>query len=362
MRSRPVVVQHSSGAVGSGGPAGALDRVMNSELVERYEFVPMLQADGNGFINFKMLRSWVRLLRDVKPDLVHVRGLQNEGFQAVAAARVAGCKRILVSVHGTVRDLTAGRTSVRRQILVRVAEPTTLRAAHGVVTVCDYAARRDFVQRNSKNFLGVVHNGVDIPDRIDSAARTLIRSSLGLSSDSLVMTTVARLTWEKGFAPLKAALKALPSGDRSHTPVILIVGDGPDRNAIEAHFRDCTDTRVIFLGRRSDVSNILSVSDIFLFPTLHENLSNALLEAMSHGIPVIATAVGGNVEVLESGGGILVDPGDASSLASAIEKLLEDPDLRRRLGEDARKTVESRFSTRHMVEALDSVYRRAISG
>ncbi len=286
-----------------------------------------------------------------------MRGLQNEGFHGVLAARLAGCRRILVTVHGSVRDLRHAGRSWRRWLLVHGAEPFTLRAATHVATVCEYAARRDFIAGANGRFVGVIPNGVPMPVE-PWAARERVRAQLGLGDDDVVMIVVGRLTWEKGFRALARALRLL--GSNPARVVLLVAGDGPDRADIERTLHDAGRVMVRFLGSRSDVPDLLSAADLFVFPTLHENLSNALLEAMAHGLPVVASAVGGNVEVLRQGGGRLVPPDHPEALAAAIAPLLADPAERRDLGDIARKVVDNGYSLDAMLTALDSTYRRIL--
>ncbi|MEU4336231.1 glycosyltransferase family 4 protein [Micromonospora lupini] len=355
--TRPVVVQHSAGVPGANGPLTAVQRVLASRLADRYEFVRMHRSAGNGGLNVPLLREWVRLLRQVRPDLVHVRGLQNEGFHGVLAARLAGCPRILVTVHGTVRDLRQPGRAWRRRLLVHGAEPATLRLASHVATVCEYAAGRDFLRDLGGKFVGVIPNGVPLPAH-PSAGRDRARADLGLHPDDVAMITVARLTWEKGFGVLADALRRLPPSTTRR--VLLVAGDGPDRAGIAAALTDIGGIEVRLLGNRLDVPDLLTAADLFVFPTLHENLSNALLEAMAHGLPVVASAVGGNVEVLRPGGGRLVPAGDPGALAAALAPLLDDPGERRHVGQLGRKVVADGYSLDVMLGSLDRVYQRLI--
>ncbi|MFG1884817.1 glycosyltransferase [Micromonospora sp. NPDC049102] len=359
VRALPVVVQHSAGTPGANGPLTAVGRVLDSALGERYEFVRMHQVGGNGGLNVPLLREWVRLLRRVRPDLVHVRGLQNEGFHGVLAARLAGCPRILVTVHGTVRDLRHAGRSWRRALLAGGAEPATLRMASHVATVCEYAAGRDFVRAHAGRFVGVIPNGVPLPADVGSV-RSTRRTALSLGHEDVVMIAVARLNWDKGFGVLADALRRLPPPPGRR--VLLVAGDGPDRAGIAEALADVHGTEVRLLGNRLDVPDLLSAADIFVFPTLHENLSNALLEAMAHALPVVASAVGGNVEVLRQGGGHLVPAGDPVAFAAALEPLLDDAAERRHLGETGRKVVHDAYSLPVMLRSLDDVYQRILRG
>ncbi|MFG1887938.1 glycosyltransferase family 4 protein [Micromonospora sp. NPDC049051] len=356
-RSRPVVVQHSAGRPGANGPLTAVQRVLASPLAERYEFVRMHQDAGNGGVDASLLREWVRLLRRTRPDLVHVRGLQNEGFHGVLAARLAGCPRILVTVHGTVRDLRHDGRSWRRRLLTHGAEPATLRMASHVATVCEYAAGRDFLRPYARKFVGVIPNGVPVP-RDPTAARERMRAQLDLRPGDVAMIAVSRLTWDKGYGVLADALRRLPVGGARR--VLLVAGDGPDRAGIAAALSGADGTEVRLLGNRLDVPDLLAAADVFVFPTLHENMSNALLEAMAHGLPVVASAVGGNLEVLRSGGGRLVPAGDPDALAAALAGLLDEPGERRHLGQLGHKVAGESYSLDVMLRALDGVYQRML--
>jgi glycosyltransferase involved in cell wall biosynthesis len=109
------------------------------------------------------------------------------------------------------------------------------------------------------------------------------------------------------------------------------------------------------------VANLLAAADIFVFPSFHENMSNALLEGMAAGLPVVASAVGGNVEVLERGGGILVPKHDARAFREALVRLVEDGELRISVGREARRNVGSNYSLDSMVDGWDRVYRRVLA-
>ena len=358
MRRLPIIVQHGAGEPGLGGPATALDRVLSSNLATRYDFVPMIQAAPARGLNLGLLRQFVHTLRLCRPDLVHVRGLGNEGFHGVLAARIARCPRILVSVHGTVRDL-AYVEGVRLRLVRDICEPWTLAMATHVSTVCQWAAQRPFVVRTGSKFVGVVPNGVQIPAG-SMLTRSQTRGTLGIGSEDVVLIIVARLTVEKGYLDLAAALAKIPySGRTCH---LLVVGEGPDHSAIREAMQPPRWLHVRFLGRRSDVADLLGAADVFILPSLHENLSNALVEAMAAGLPVVASSVGGNVEVVSKGGGELVPPADPGALTTVLERWIGDPTSRRALGARARKVVEENYTLDHMTGRLGEVYDRILSG
>lgn len=352
--THPTIVQHSFGDPGTGGPITALGRVLDSPLIDKYEFVRMHQERATGGIDVSRLREWVSMLRNVKPDLVHVRGLGNEGFHGALAARLAGCPRVLVSIHGSVRDLKYAAPTLRRRTLVHVIEPATLRMATHLATVCYSASQREFLRPYRSKMAGVIFNGVYMPDET-KPDRDAMRAELGLRGDTIACVTVGRLNLEKGHLDLAEAFQRLPLW--KHQATLLVVGDGPDQKVIEQAYHQVPGLDVRFLGRRLDVARILEAADLFLLPSTHENHSNALLEGMAAGLPVIASAVGGNVEVLAHGGGLLVPASGAVRLADAMNTLFGDPDLRVRYGSEARKVVQDHYTVDQMVAGLDELYQ-----
>jgi L-malate glycosyltransferase len=145
----------------------------------------------------------------------------------------------------------------------------------------------------------------------------------------------------------------------------LVVGDSepsPGRTSYREHLEALAARlglagRVLFLGFRSDVADLLAVSTVSVLPSLSEGLSNVLLESMAAGVPVVATRVGGNPEAVEHGvTGLLVAPADAFALAHAVTLLLEHPHLARCYGEAARRRVHERFSDQRMVHATEDFY------
>jgi glycosyltransferase involved in cell wall biosynthesis len=348
-----VVVEHSFGNPGSGGPIMTLQRILDSALADKYTFLRMHQHSAASGINMKMIGDWTAWLRRIKPDLVHIRGLGNEGFHGAMAARLAGCPRILLSIHGTVRDLTNARRSVRLRVLTDIVEPCTLRLATHIATVCESASSRDFLSSYQSKVVGVIPNGVALADPA-RPMRSRVRRELGIGDERTVLVAVGRLSVEKGHLILAQALKELR--DKVQEMTLVLVGDGPDRLAIESAYRGVEGLSFYSLGQRSDVGEILDASDVFVFPTLHENLSNALLEAMAAGLPVIASAVGGNVEVLERGSGILVPVSSPSALADALIRLHSEPALRLSYGVKARSVIAGQYTAAHMVNELDRIY------
>ena len=145
---------------------------------------------------------------------------------------------------------------------------------------------------------------------------------------------------------------------------LVIAGDGPLRAAAEAVVRESGLTdRVWFAGERGDVDSVMRGLDCFALPSLAEGISNTILEAMASGLPVVATRVGGNVELIEDGvTGRLVPSADSTALGQALIDVLTDPESASRMGKAARAHVEARFSLDRMVSDYDRIYSTLLPG
>jgi glycosyltransferase involved in cell wall biosynthesis len=188
--------------------------------------------------------------------------------------------------------------------------------------------------------LAVVRNGIDVPPTARSRNPAL-RAELVRGRPDYVVLTPARLHEQKGHAYLLAAAAQVPEA------TFVLAGEGPLRAELErlAGELNIAD-RCVFLGYRSDVSDLLAAADLLALPSLFEGLPVSVLEAMAAERPVVATAIGGTDEaVTHELTGLLVPPRDPAALAAAIRRLRADPPLARRLAAAGRERVEREFSS-----------------
>jgi glycosyltransferase involved in cell wall biosynthesis len=362
MTQKPVIVQHSFGTPGLGGVMSFVREVLNSELAEKYQFETCFQPRPAGGINFRLIREMADRIRSYHPDLLHVSGLGNEGFHGLLAGRKAGCPRILVTVHGLVRDITMwqGWTLwLRRLIVGRLLEPYTLRHADGVYCVCEYDAHREVITRYARHLFGCIHNAVNLPPL--TTPDTTLRASFGFSPADTVAVFIGRLSIEhKGLIYLCEAAKILAMRSEQRIKV-LIVGDGSDRAEIEAAAAGLPPGQFVFAGQRNDVYEILRMSDFLVLPSLRDNLPMVLLEAMACERAIVATNICGNPEVVVPGEtGILVPPRDPIALAEAMQMLANNPEQCKVFGEAGRRRAEKYFSMRCLTANLDKVYQKML--
>lgn len=354
---KPIIMQHNTTSfIDNGGPATGVKLIMESHLKNKYQFIQLLEKGGN---KISVIKNMVTQIKKVKPDLIHVRGLQSSGFYGLLAARLAGCKKVIVSVHGMSIDTAIGFS--KKLFYKKIIEPCTLKNADLVFCVCNYAAQRPYIIKNAKNLYGYIHNAApDYSSYDHEKVRLSKRKELEILPDEIIITSVGRIVIDKGIQHLVKSIKLI---DKKLKVRFLIVGEGPflpDLKFILSE--EIQSGRVIVLGKRSDVSNILFASDIFVFPTLRENLSNALLEASAAGLAIIATNVGGNSEVISNNyTGILIPPADSMELSKKIVFLATNQEKREELGANAKKNVEINFNQRIIFNQYDEVYSQVLN-
>jgi glycosyltransferase involved in cell wall biosynthesis len=188
------------------------------------------------------------------------------------------------------------------------------------------------------------------------------QAAVGEGTERPRIAVVGSLIPRKGLDVLLHALAMVAAEGFRYE--LLIAGDGPERSHLEALSRQLGQAdRVRFLGTVQDVPALLATVHMAVHASRSEGLSNAVLEAMAAGLPVIATAVDGTPEVVEDGhSGILVPPGESDALHRAIKRLLRDPGLRARLGGTARLYVRDRCSVERVTDAYEGVLRSLLGG
>jgi sugar transferase (PEP-CTERM/EpsH1 system associated) len=299
-----------------------------------------------------LIGPFKRIFELERPHIVHSR---NWGaIEAIVAARLGGVQGVVHSEHGLESSTYRGQP-LRRNAIRRFSFAWTDR-----VFAVSRALRTYYVQqlRIAEERIGVIPNGVDT-DRFRPRRDSHLAVTEGwrASSSTIVIGTVGRLDPVKDHHTL---LKAIDLLFAMNIDVhLLIVGDGPEREALQARVRNRSPraAKVTFVGETRKVASYLNSFDIFVLPSLAEGMSNALLEAMSSGIACVASRVGGNSELIEEGlSGLLFDAGDAKALADRLKVLALNPQYRQNLGENARKRVENSFSLHRMMHNYTRLY------
>ncbi|NLD49211.1 MAG: glycosyltransferase family 4 protein [Clostridiaceae bacterium] len=338
------------------GPNTSMERIESSWLKEYYQFGRLVQDERPGKFNVRLLRKMIRQVKEFEPDIVHVSGLQSAGFYAVLAAKLGGCKKIITTVRGSSVD-AIGFNKYAKLIFRYVIEPLTMQMSSAVYTVCNEMAQKFGIEKK-RNYVGVIHNPA--PNiNLEDFDREDFRKEIGATKDNIIVACVGRMTYDKGISFVIEAIK----GIQNEKAIFVFVGDGPYCEILKDELKqEITLGRVFVLGKRNDVFRILSGSDVFLFATLHENLSNALLEACVMGLSIVATSVGGNIEVISDQiNGILIPPSDTSAIIVAINRLCENESDIKILGKAARETVIEKFSQKKIYQELKDVYHSLLN-
>ncbi len=310
---------------------------------------PVLLA-SHGRYDPAQARHLAALLVEREIDVVHVHGYKSMVVMALASAK----RRIPIvkTVHGLPEPTgrsPVGRNKSRANSWLDKRATRIVKASICYVTAeisTGYARDHRGLPRR------VIHNG------IDPLAREGRPRPQGLEPGLFHAGIVGRVSEIKGIVH---ALRALTSPEMPPQVRLDVIGTGPLLDALQDEARALgVADRVRFHGFQRDILDWIAHLDALLMPSLHEGLPYTLLEAMSLGVPVIASRVGGLAEVLrQEQTGLLVEVGDAAGLADALARLAGDPELGRRLGEAAAREQRERYTLARMVDDYLEVYAAA---
>jgi sugar transferase (PEP-CTERM/EpsH1 system associated) len=300
------------------------------------------------------LRLW-KLLRQIKPAIVHTRNVGTMDCQLIAW--LAGVPVRIHGEHGW--DVHDPDGSNKKYLMVRrLFDPFV----HRFVTVSrdlqEWLVQRVGI-RSSK--VMQICNGVDTQrfGQAAGAARQRLPAQY-FPAGCCVIGSVTRLTEIKDPLTLVRAWLAIrePLAAQGHDVRLALIGDGPLRGAIEAEIAAAGATDCAWLaGSRDDVAELLRALDVFVLSSRREGISNTVLEAMATGLPVIASATGGNLELIENDvTGMLTPPGDTAGLAQALRSYVKDSARRAAHGAAARRRAERVYSLSGMMNRYRELY------
>jgi len=292
------------------------------------------------------IRELAGYLRRYEIDLVHAHMFRAEVI-GIRAAVAAGTPVMLATVH-----------SSRVRSPEDVAELATLSQQVDRLIVPSRAIADKIRWEGRRTPYSVIPNGVDLSRFALPAPPCTLRDEFSIPCEEALVGVVARLEPEKGHRFL---IEAFPGVlERAPRTWLAIVGEGSLADELRvqgAALGSPARDRIIFTGRRDDISALTADLDIAVLPSLREAQGISILEAMARRKPVVASAVGGIPEVLTDGvDGILVPPGDSEALAEAIGRVAKSPSLREQIGEAGYRTVVQRFSIDAMVRRVQEVY------
>lgn len=293
------------------------------------------------------MRHW---LRERQVDILHSQGYRSNLIARLAVRGGRLTTRLVCTVHG----LHYSSAVSPRLRLFFMLDYLSMFTSDRVIAVsrdtCGQLMRRGLQQKTR-----VIHNGTVIPPPVDLEARRTSRQALGIAPHTKVVTFVGRLTHQKGPGALVDVARRMVS--TMDNVVFLLVGDGPCMEDIRGCVQDLFP-RVRLLGRQDDVTPFYTAADVLFMPSLYEGLPMTLIEAFAHGLPAVASRVGGVPEVIQDGvNGFLCEADQTAQMCERLEKILRDDALRHEMGAQARRSAETSFSIAQMCAHTYQLYR-----
>jgi len=286
-----------------------------------------------------------RIIKEKRIDLVHTHNM-GPLFYGTLAAKLAGVPVVINTRHSREKKRKGSYVWNMNDAVITISED----------------AKKELLKWNriDTKKTKVIHNGIDTNRYACLQDGSEARSMLNINTSTFVVGTVARLSPVKDQFTLIDAFSKVIS--ETNDAKLIFVGDGALREELISYTKKLgIYDKVMFLGFRDDVFNILPTFDVFVLSSLTEGISLTLLEAMAAGRPIVATNVGGNPEVIIDGvTGFLIPPKEPQNMSEAIAKILQNPELAKQMGEAGRRRVEEKFSLERMVKEYRDLYEECL--
>jgi len=370
----PPKIVHIIYSLGTGGLENGLVNIINRSPPERYRHVIVCLADATDFakritapdveviqLNKKPGHDWglyfrlLKVLFSLKPDIVHTRNLTSLEMQALTLL-MPGVKRVHGEHGRDVNDLdgTNKKYNYLRKLLRFFI--------HRYITVSkdlEYWLKETINVPELK--VRQIYNGVDSEKfHPNQSLRNQITPGDFLSANSVVVGTVGRIAEVKNQKLLVDGVRRLVESrpELRENLRLVLVGDGPLYDSLQVYISEIGISDLVWMaGDRDDIPQLMQLMDIFVLPSLAEGISNTVLEAMATGLPIIATNVGGNPELISDGeNGRLITVDDDQCLAETIGDLIDDSEVRSQMGQNGLNRVRSTFNWPKTVNEYLSVY------
>lgn len=303
---------------------------------------------------FKSLQQMEKLLKEIRFSLVHVH-TPVAAFVTRLACQRTNTHPVLYTAHGF--HFYKG-APLKNWLLYYNMEKLAAHWTDGLITINeeDYKAAQKFKLRKNGKVFFVPGVGVDIvglEQRIASIDRSEKRKELGISELSTVLITVAELIPRKNHIQVLKALSKLNKTNFHY----LVVGNGESEQQLKKAVNELMlQDKVSFLGFRRDVPELMASSDIFILTSRHEGLTRAIMEAMAVGLPIIATDVRGNRDLVKSGeNGYLVPLDDVETTSQVIKKLISSPELRNSMQEKNKEKARA-YALDRILPQMEKIY------
>jgi glycosyltransferase involved in cell wall biosynthesis len=311
---------------------------------------------GTAKTDLRILPNLVRVIREQGYQVLDTQNIQSKFWGSLAALWSGAA---LVSTLNSWYDFEHGG-NWKGKLYTALELATNFRLG-GYIVVSETV--RDAVQAaHKKSPVALIYNAVGLDVGSIEGDRQWLAETFGVPREALVCLAVGRLVWAKGYEDLLDAMRMVIAEDSSL--YCLVIGEGELRAVLEEKIRkNNLGGRVVLAGYRTRdvVLSALKASDIFVMSSRQEGTPIALLEAAAMGVPILASACGGIPEMVSDGQqALLVPPGNAPILAQALLRLAKNPELRARLGQNAKAHIQQKFSLQAQARATLALYQKAL--
>lgn len=326
----------------------------SSSVLNRSRNITTYAIDMKSRIDLKAIKEIKNILNKEKPDLIHLHATRAGLLGTYSAIKTK--IPVIYTEHLFTKDY------VPHNSIIYSAQIFAFRklAKHiNRVIAVSGAVKKYLIDKKifSENKIEIIHNGVKINGDYNKINHLNISKH---NRSKIIIGTVGSLNKLKGQKYLIEGF-----GNLSHKFTnfqLEIVGSGPDRDYLMKIAKNLNlQKKIKFHGREEDVSRIMNRWDIYVQPSLSESFGLSVAEAMSVGIPVVATATGGLTELINNDSGILVRPKDPYAISCAIMKLAMDSKLRHKIGQQAKNRIEKNFSLENMLKKTEKLYHEEIA-
>ena len=322
-------------------------------LVERLEAmgVPCRQITMRRRFDKQAAKAVAELCREWDIDLIHCHYLR-EHYTALLAKKYNKKIRVVYTNHFVLAN----------DFVTRLSNRWMDKRQDQMIAVCNKGKEQLIANGWSADQIQVIFNAVDLEAWAGDRSQSTLRSELGLPEDQFVMLCASRFADDKGHKYLIDSVKRLTQlTDKPFT--LVLAGDGPLLEPSKAQVKELgLEEQVKFIGFRKDIKNLYKGSDLYVNSSQHEALSFLIIEAMAAGLPVIATDMGGNSDIVndQTGCGLLVEYDNPDSMAGAMKRFLEEPDFAAQCRKRALATIAEKFEVHKMAQATYAVYEKAL--
>ncbi|KAA0888450.1 glycosyltransferase family 4 protein [Pusillimonas sp. ANT_WB101] len=358
---QPLRILHTEAAVAFGGQEHRIYKELHAMRDRGHQLEAVCQPQAqlvsrlrdDGFIVHTMPMGGAS---NYLKGVAAMRGILRQGNYDVINTH----SRIDTLIAGTAGRLNGGPLIVRtRHLANKVGSMLSYTwLPHRVTTVSDYVRSYLISRGVPEQHVATIYSPIVLPPLVEHST---LRDELGLSNDDIVVGCVAVMRAKKGHRTLIDAIRPLMA-DRPQLHLVLVGSGSPTFEQVQAYVAQLgLQSRIHMLGTRRDVPNLLAGCNLFALATEQEASGTVYVEAQAAGLPVVGTRVGGVAEMMrEDVTGLLVPAKDVAALTAALQQLVDDPQLRRRMGQAGYRMVreEGVFSTERLAERTESVYRK----